>query len=88
MLSAIIVGTVFQSLALNIENKWTDVTKLAIYGDDTALLTCSDRGNVCSFLHEELFFHLHVTLLCPRLVACQLELNLHEIFAGFVELYA
>ena len=46
MLSAIIVGTVFQSLALNIENKWTDVTRLAIYGDDTALLTCSEAAKV------------------------------------------
>ena len=46
MLSAIIVGTVFQSLALNMESKWTDVKRLAIYGDDTALLTCSEAAKV------------------------------------------
>lgn len=46
MLSAVIVGTVFQSLALNCENKWTDVTRLAVYGDDTALLVCSEAAKI------------------------------------------
>ena len=40
MLSAIINGTVLQSLDLNIKNKWQDVKNLVIYGDATATAIC------------------------------------------------
>ena len=40
MLSAIINGTVLQSLDLNIRNKWQDVKNLVIYGDATATAIC------------------------------------------------
>lgn len=40
MLSAIITGTVFQSLSLHLEQQWQDVSRLAVYGDAAALFTC------------------------------------------------
>lgn len=46
MLSGIITGTVFQSLDLNIRRKWTDVSRLAIYGDSASILTCTKAAEI------------------------------------------
>ena len=46
MLSAIITGTVFQSLALHLENSWPDVRRLAIYGDASSIFTCTEAAKI------------------------------------------
>ena len=50
-----------------------------------ALLRGSDRRSGRSFAHGELFFHLHVALVGPRLLFGEQELNLHEILLRWVE---
>ena len=49
------------------------------------LLRGSDRRSGRSFAHGELFFHLHVALVGPRLLFGEQELNLHEILLRRVE---
>ena len=51
----------------------------------TTLLRGSDRRCGRSFAHGELFFHLHVALVGPRLLFGEQELNLHEILLRRVE---
>ena len=50
-----------------------------------ALLRSSDRRCGRGFAHGELFFHLHVALVGPRLLFGEQELNLHEILLRRVE---
>ena len=46
MLSAIITGTVFQSLALHLQNSWQDVKRLAVYGDASSIFTCIQAAGI------------------------------------------